>query len=1629
MSPAIEPPWIQERTLVNDDRRLTSSSSGASIMVSKASEIGTSVRNTIKKFRGGNQAMYEHVISAVKIKMCDADAATNEVRFVPSTDAYAYTNQSGKCVQVLVTDITPQTVSDAYNNGMCEVKPNCYWTPIKPGDTDRVPAYKSADVKNADTAMQDWGTGFVTLVAPGIVLAVLSLLTMILYPCCACCCRCCHSRKDGYSGSQKFLPVFFFLVFSAAVFACAGVANTQRDTLTSAIGAIFGNTSGTLGDTSSWINQIQMPLEEVRDSVVGSAGDVGVAISGTSFVDNGVADLTGRLTDFKKGAADRTLPDGCTVGNKDPYCLPCLVCTTITTEVGKAQSQIESNAGDGVKKLKDVRDQLQNLLVAKASDVRNQVDTQVKNLNVFIETIKKTRTQVDDYRATFDKYKDMLSYFVLGLFGLAAATIVIGLIGVIFGLTPLKCLAHILHLAYFIGFLALIFTFLVSAAFLAASVLMGDACEITLIFEKDWTPVLGTEANGFNACFQNESLIEVFNLSSNLKFARGGLDFPQLQLDKMLDFSTLESFAATIQSTNESTFNLNVTVLNTSLALFNQQVGQNGVTCKPNDAAYTTNNILEPWSAHGDAAATSGAAYVKARYSAWDTKCMRQANNAPFQCLQPENNPCNFSAFVGELYHQVSSLRMVQRDSSKFIDALHQNISKVMDFGTEFKRNIRSLTGKVDTIKTNLTSSLIKSVETFEETMYCTFLAEDFDKIYGALCGDLLSALSTIALMLFVSGVLLIPVNICLIIACKRLTASNRVAVNEMKIIGAGRFPPAPVMTRHALSMCRLGVATLMVTALASQGAVAGPLLRTIQASNPWLQRRLGSTAGSSTGNAALDNAVAKANAIGSSVRDTIKKLRGGNEQLYQNVIDALTIEMCDHLVTSKTGTDSPKTRYVDSTDPLAYKFDNGSCVKIQLTNKTDVSIKNAYAQGKCEVKPNCYWGPINYGDVDREPVYAGDEAVPAPKDAMSIDDAKQALIKWGTGLMAFVVPGIILAVLSFLTMFFFLICRCCCNRCGGRSPREGGYSCGKKLLPVFFFILFSAAVVACAGVALLYQKTFTNAIGDMFTETETTLTDTSDWINRIQMPLEDFRDKIVGSAADVSVALNDTAFVDNGVSDLTGRLADFKKESADRTLPEGCTVGNKDPYCLPCLVCTTITTEVGKAQSQIETNAGDGVGKLKNIRDQLKTLLVAKAKDARDQVNAQVDNLDVFITTINTTRDQITTYHTQFDDYKKPLQLAVLGLFALSLVTIVLGLVGVLFGLTPLKFLANIIHIAYIIGFIALIITFLISSVFLAVSVLMGDACEITLIFEKDWTPVLGKEAKGFNACFRNESLITTFNLEGNLKFARGGLDFPKLDLQKMLDFSTLESFADTIQATNESAFNLNVTVLNTSLALFNQQVGQNGVNCKPNDAAYTMDNILEPWTARGDAAAPSGAAYVKTRYSAWDAKCVKQANNAPFQCAQPENNPCNFSAFVGELYHQVSSLRMVQRDSSKFIDALHQNISKVIDFDSKFKNNITKLTGKINTIETDLGNSVIKSVQTFEERMYCTFLADDFNIMYNSLCGDLMPALTMISLTLFFSAVFLIPVTICLIIAVKRLKARGNGTAYVTDNEMKFK
>jgi len=776
------------------------------------------------------------------------------------------------------------------------------------------------------------------------------------------------------------------------------------------------------------------------------------------------------------------------------------------------------------------------------------------------------------------------------------------------------------------------------------------------------------------------------------------------------------------------------------------------------------------------------------------------------------------------------------------------------------------------------------------------------------------------------------------------------------------------------------------------------------------------------------DNNIKKSKQLSENVRQSIRQFRGGDDKLYNNLLKSLTILLCENNVNNPPAEKlPPNERFVNKDDPLAYKNIDEECILIE---NPELEVLEQYNKGLCEVKPNCYWNDFNTTDSHRLPIYdtGASAANRIPDDSMTLQEANNVLREWLEGLIKIVIPGILLAGLSLLTMVLFLFFRCCCNKCGGRNPRPEGYTCSQKLTPLFFHLIFTSGIITCLALSHVYNNNIVNSIGNTFKITEDLLLQSKDWIVTARQPLISVRDAVFTTVDDIKTQLNGTDFIEDGLNGITSRVRQFGETTADVTLPNNCTSTGIKP-CFPCQVCTTINEKVNNSTEDMDKVAGDGVKDLKNSRNTINNELVTVEDLIHSMVSDKINETITLEDNIENAKQSVSNINKEYDGQEKLKEIGLSVIFAFNIMVLVISIIGIIFGLSPCKFLANILHLSYFFGFFALIFGFIIASLMLAFAVIFGDSCELILIMKNDWEPYVGAEAsRGINACFRNKSLIDAYNLSDSLDFTEL-IKFPETEFN--LNFSTFDTFNDEISKSNSSTFNMEDS-FTKSIKGFNEITGINKVensnadSCYPNDKNYTKNNLKKPWLANSSPTESSGLQYITKRYDKNDYNQNK-LRNCDAYVASINNNYSNYKDLVVDSYKNITTLYNIENDSETFINNMKTSMNNLNNYIDTFKSNITKLENNLENIENSLKSSLYKSVDDFKNAMFCEFISDGFDDVVEEMCGTLMPSFLMIALFLLLSSVFLIPITIINIILCKRLKAPGNGSHIPDETEFK--
>ncbi|KAF0720799.1 hypothetical protein AaE_010274, partial [Aphanomyces astaci] len=449
-----------------------------------------------------------------------------------------------------------------------------------------------------------------------------------------------------------------FAIFGGIIIGLTLCALLYNNVIVDSIDRLFDDVLGLVQDIVAWIHSAETPLVHVRDSVEGSVSAISSQLVSSSFIENGLHGIVAQLQQFAHDTADVVLPHGCVEG-VDVICIPCEVCSEVNVQASNAANQMDATAADGISQLQSTRDTIVRTLVDTKDSIKSTVDAGVNAVNGFTPVFLDANTTIRNVQVTWQEQTVARRGAILALFAVAIAILVLGTVGIVLGLTPLRCLAIGLHVAYILGFVALVFLFVVSALFLAFSVLLGDACQLSSIVASDWSPVLGASGGvALNACFHDKSLLEALQLQDALSFA-DAIEIPTIDLSSMLTFDSLDQFAQAILSADPTTFDvgvdasqlvqvLNVYTNGNSLATNFPTLSRD---CNPHDGQYSIETMGIPWEANGEGATNDGmspASYIAARYAPYRRAC---AATVVTTCAR--NTPCSYDQFVTELFTNV----------------------------------------------------------------------------------------------------------------------------------------------------------------------------------------------------------------------------------------------------------------------------------------------------------------------------------------------------------------------------------------------------------------------------------------------------------------------------------------------------------------------------------------------------------------------------------------------------------------------------------------------------------------------------------------------------------------------------------------------------------------------------------------------------------------------------------------------------------------------------------------------------------------------------------------------------------------------------------------------------------------
>lgn len=432
----------------------------------------------------------------------------------------------------------------------------------------------------SQTSLAKYSQGLIAYAAPGIAFGVIMTFWWIIFSSCRMCGRCCKPEKaqGEYNKKEKLVPVFMYLLVGVLGTACSIVGMVY-------LMEVMNTVTGTVCDmdimrieAGTFFDEMVKPLENTDALFATASTNVRNTMAGSGSIDKGLTNLTGSLTQFGKKVNETSIPGA-----------PCLFCRAMATSSAKASGEMDSKAGPAVTDLVDLGRGVQTKVVAGKNST-TQIVKNAKEINGLVKTFmdSNVKTMSENLKGGITPIKGNFSVAGMAFFSITLLAIVLTLIGLFFlncgkytNCTGVKWIddlddwlgAWLIFLGWWLTAMAVIAMFFIGGFLLPFSVATSDTCVVIDDFKVNMNTYLkrmvpGEEAvdpskkpkeglsfvSALQGCYNNESLLDVLNLTSALDFS--SLNYSQASYNEQtaFDFAELAELRTSVHALTPKNF-------------------------------------------------------------------------------------------------------------------------------------------------------------------------------------------------------------------------------------------------------------------------------------------------------------------------------------------------------------------------------------------------------------------------------------------------------------------------------------------------------------------------------------------------------------------------------------------------------------------------------------------------------------------------------------------------------------------------------------------------------------------------------------------------------------------------------------------------------------------------------------------------------------------------------------------------------------------------------------------------------------------------------------------------------------------------------------------------------------------
>ncbi|OQR84443.1 hypothetical protein ACHHYP_13375 [Achlya hypogyna] len=723
----------------------------------------------------------------------------------------------------------------------------------------------------------------------------------------------------------------------------------------------------------------------------------------------------------------------------------------------------------------------------------------------------------------------------------------------------------------------------------------------------------------------------------------------------------------------------------------------------------------------------------------------------------------------------------------------------------------------------------------------------------------------------------------------------------------------------------------------------------------------------------------------GQSAISAMNGLRSQSAEWYNTSLTNMMIAFC-HL----TSTKEDLTRCVANTSVNAARDRNNACIVVPGTGSC------AAVAGQCERLANCLW-PTPNPNQPRVPRYT-QEQINTAMDWITSTYA-ESLVPWAA-------PGVTLAVLTFLGFLAFFVLRCFCNKCGGRNPIDRGYTWCAVLVPGLLFFLISFAIFICCIAAYVQNNNVTDAMEGLFAALSEVVTNAQTHAANLLTPLNAIEAGQATTVAAMKAALSNTSWIvsDAAAIQTMGAAIDTTYSGA---FPTVC-VANGD-YCLKCppglcgdasVLPRTVTSAIASTAAQLASTFALA-----------QVTMYSGSNTLYQAVNTAQFELDVLAGATNNSNASVATVQTSFNDISYGRTGLVLSIFVLGLFVSLLGMLGFARGVCRNKSKwVHLLHVSWILGVLLCIISFVVASLLLAVSALWYDGCKYLDMMVNNMSPYFTAETSSIlTACIQGTSTMTALQMTPAY-IASCGL-YERLSVAQtvapMTAFNQLQNNPLMVYSLGDFGYTADNQAALLSTAVNNMPGNVNADTVGELETPWKLYNENSNVASCGANSDPAGC-YMLT-------KC-RQASKCYifFQDARTYAKAAASIQNTLWMMHQDYQGNSNYNNSATWPGGSASLLGASLAYATKLNAFVTKQLPPLTQLS--VWND-INAVQCTSDKG-CAWINQEYAVVHDLLCQDLLGSCLNIALCVFLVALFLIPLAVLGIVLQKRLRGIRGGT-----------